>query len=152
MSYDDLIILCLETRQAVIRSIQHWQRMIACVEKMYDKVLEAEVRYYEEISTRLEETIGETVGSTHCALCELFCFVEDDDDEDWDIGGYCYRPLYNDYVREVCPLSLIGEACFNYNSAYDNVISSVTPREWLAYAHDLLDILQNFLTVPFTTA
>jgi hypothetical protein len=87
-------------------------------------------------------------------LCEMYCFVEDGD-EDCD-GGYCYRPLYkeSDVVcgREVCPLSLIDESCFNYNSTYDNVIGSVTPREWLQYAHMMLDILQNFLTVPFTTA
>jgi hypothetical protein len=44
MSYS--LILRLETRQAVTRSIGHWQRMIACVEKLYEAVLETKVRYY----------------------------------------------------------------------------------------------------------
>jgi hypothetical protein len=153
--YHSDLILCLETRQAVLNSIGHWQRMIACAKKLFntDSLLDYDLDG-KEISDMIEEAIGEGTGGKHCALCRRFECSDDEEDEDDASCTYCFRYYVNDgkNTKEWCPLSLIGETCPDCLSVYSYVITANEPRYWLEYARDLLDVLQNFLTVPFTTA
>jgi hypothetical protein len=110
-----------KVKEAIEKSIEHWEKMIAFAETLPQ---EERPCYYKMLIG-----IGEDWHGGHCPLCEIFTVSIDEDG-----------------TREVectkCPLNTGWKGCNQVDSPWKRVNNSLTWKEWLIRAKEMLAVLK----------
>jgi hypothetical protein len=115
-----------DVKKALEESIEHWEKMVACAEKLPAK----DIQY----KTKMEAQIGVSWSAHDCNLCRMFLVLAEDS------NAICVHPVHG-----LCPLAFEGEWCFNPESLWRKVNSSLSWGGWLENAQDMLACLKGIL-------
>lgn len=110
-------------KEAIEKSIEHWERMIIWVEKQPPS---------KNCSPWImEDKINETWGSHYCALCRLYYTN--------NIKSHCHKcPLWQNFG----PCTIKDDIDFTPANYWDAVAKSKTWGEWLKNAGNMLEQLK----------